>query len=49
VGRWKQDKEDHDFDFLHAEMREYGYLDSSAKGKPPAKRKTKRKALAAVG
>jgi arylsulfatase A-like enzyme len=49
VGRWKQDKEDHDFDFLQAEMKEYGYLDSSAKGKPPAKRKTKRKALAAVG
>jgi hypothetical protein len=48
VGRWKQDKEEHDFDFLQAEMKQYGYLDSPAKGKPKSKPKRRRKALAAV-
>ena len=41
VGRWKQDKERHDFDFLETEMKEYGYLDAAAKGKPKASRKAK--------
>jgi hypothetical protein len=50
VGRWKQDKEEHDFDFLQAEMKEYGYLAAAAadaaKGKPRAKPRARRRAHA---